>query len=68
MKFKKKIFFFGKNAKFYDNYMCETTKNKGSVRSWNMLRNDLKLHFEQPGHFRRLKNKNLTLKKKKVYF
>ena len=33
-----------------------------------MLRNDLKLHFELQGHFRRLKNKKLTKKKKKYIF
>ena len=47
--------------------MCGLTRK---LRLWKMLKyakNYLKLHYELPGHFRRLYNKNLTLKNY-VYF
>ena len=36
-------------------FTCVDQKeNEGSGRCWNVLKNDLKLHYELPGHFRRL--------------
>ena len=47
-------FFLEKMLNFISITCVDEYKNEGSGRCWNMLKNDLKLHYELPGDFRRL--------------